>query len=223
MPEMRISVVIPVYNEEANLKALMGRLLPVMESLARPFEIILVDDGSRDASLVLLREFTAHPSVRVVELTRNYGQHAAVMAGLAQARGDIVVTLDADLDGLEIFADLLLERVFFNLVENGIRHGGDVTRIRLWYVETGGEVVLTYQDDGVGIPMAQKEQIFERGYGSNTGLGLFLIREILSITGLSIRETGVPGEGARFEILVPKGAVRRVLPVPDPLSGITHD
>lgn len=118
------------------------------------------------------------------------------------------VTLDADLDGLEIFADLLLERVFFNLVENGIRHGGDVTRIRLWYVETGGEVVLTYQDDGVGIPMAQKEQIFERGYGNNTGLGLFLIREILSITGIGIREIGGEGEGARFMITIPAGEYR---------------
>ncbi|WP_440949292.1 PAS domain S-box protein [Methanosphaerula subterraneus] len=118
------------------------------------------------------------------------------------------VTLDADLDGLEIFADLLLERVFFNLVENGIRHGEDVTRIKLWYVETDREVVLAYQDDGIGIPVAQKEQIFERGYGSNTGLGLFLIREILSITGIGIREIGEEGEGARFLITIPAGDYR---------------
>ncbi len=97
MSEMRISVVIPVYNEEANIQALMGRLLPVMESLAKPFEIILVDDGSRDRSLDLLKEFTSHPSVRVVELTRNYGQHAAIMAGFSVVRGDIVLTMDADL------------------------------------------------------------------------------------------------------------------------------
>ena len=97
MSEMRISVVIPVYNEEANIQALMGRLLPVMESLAKPFEIILVDDGSRDRSLVFLKEFTSHPSVRVVELTRNYGQHAAIMAGFSVLRGDIVLTMDADL------------------------------------------------------------------------------------------------------------------------------
>jgi undecaprenyl-phosphate 4-deoxy-4-formamido-L-arabinose transferase len=97
MSEIRISVVIPVYNEEANIQALMGRLLPVMESLAKPFEIILVDDGSRDRSLALLKEFTSHPSVRVVELTRNYGQHAAIMAGFSVMRGDIVLTMDADL------------------------------------------------------------------------------------------------------------------------------
>lgn len=97
MSEMRISVVIPVYNEEANIQALMGRLLPVMESLAKPFEIILVDDGSRDRSLDLLKEFSSHPSVRVVELTRNYGQHAAIMAGFSILRGDIVLTMDADL------------------------------------------------------------------------------------------------------------------------------
>lgn len=97
MSEMRISVVIPVYNEEANIQALMGRLLPVMESLAKPFEIILVDDGSRDRSLDLLKEFSSHLSVRVVELTRNYGQHAAIMAGFSILRGDIVLTMDADL------------------------------------------------------------------------------------------------------------------------------
>lgn len=97
MSETRISVVIPVYNEEANLQALMGRLLPVMESLAKPFEIILVDDGSRDRSLALLKEFSSHPSICVVELTRNYGQHAAIMAGFSVTRGDIVLTMDADL------------------------------------------------------------------------------------------------------------------------------
>ena len=97
MTEIQVSVVIPVYNEEANLKALMGRLLPVMESLAKPFEIILVDDGSRDRSLALLKEFTSHPLVRVVELTRNYGQHAAIMAGFSVTIGSMVVTMDADL------------------------------------------------------------------------------------------------------------------------------
>jgi undecaprenyl-phosphate 4-deoxy-4-formamido-L-arabinose transferase len=94
---VRISVVIPVYNEEANLAALMSRLLPVMNEMGKSFEVILVDDGSKDNSLNLLKEFTASPNVKVVELTRNYGQHAAIMAGFSIVRGDMIITMDADL------------------------------------------------------------------------------------------------------------------------------
>ena len=95
--EEMISLVIPVYNEEGNLPVLMNRIRPVMSALKRPWELILVDDGSRDRSLDILKEFTIHPEVRVVELTRNYGQHAAILAGFSIVRGGIVVTLDADL------------------------------------------------------------------------------------------------------------------------------
>lgn len=136
-------------------------------------------------------------------------QNAAEVLSAAIASLDLEgITLDIDLEGLEIFADLLLEKVFFNLIENGIRHGEEITSIRCWYEDAGEEVVLVYQDDGVGIPQAQKERIFERGYGSNTGLGLFLIREILSITGICIRETGEEGEGGRFVITIPAGGYR---------------
>ena len=93
-----LSVVIPVYNEESNLDALYARLAPVLERTGRPYEVIFVDDGSADRSLEVLRRLhTTHRAVRVVALNRNYGQHAAVFAGLDHARGDVIVTLDADL------------------------------------------------------------------------------------------------------------------------------
>jgi len=94
-----ISVVIPVYNEEANLPALLPRLLPVLDSTGRPYEILFVDDGSRDGSLSILKSFAeSHPGrVRVLELSRNFGQHPAILAAFQQAAGDVVVTLDADL------------------------------------------------------------------------------------------------------------------------------
>jgi undecaprenyl-phosphate 4-deoxy-4-formamido-L-arabinose transferase len=92
-----ISVVIPVYNEEENLPLLMDRLEAVMQSMKRPYEIIFVDDGSRDRSLEILKEFVGREGVRIVELARNYGQHRAIMAGFSIVRGSIVVTLDADL------------------------------------------------------------------------------------------------------------------------------
>jgi PAS domain S-box-containing protein len=112
-------------------------------------------------------------------------------------------------EGLELFADPLLEKVFFNLVDNSLRHGDNVTRITLEAVPSPGSLLLVYQDNGAGIPPEEKAEIFNRGYGKNTGYGLFLIREILSITGLSIKESGTPGEGARFEIHVPEGSFRK--------------
>ncbi len=93
-----LSVVIPVYNEEANLDSLYRRLEAVLERLGRPYEVIFVDDGSADRSLDALRRLhDLHAAVRVISLNRNYGQHAAVFAGLEHARGEVVVTLDADL------------------------------------------------------------------------------------------------------------------------------
>jgi undecaprenyl-phosphate 4-deoxy-4-formamido-L-arabinose transferase len=95
--EMMVSLVIPVYNEEANLPRLMERLRPVMQQMGKDHEIIFVDDGSRDNTLSILKSFLIYPEVRVVELTRNYGQHAAIFSGFSVVRGDIVITLDADL------------------------------------------------------------------------------------------------------------------------------
>lgn len=95
----RLSVVIPVFNEETNLDELIRRCLDACGKADRPFEIILVDDGSRDRSAAMLEEAAAaHPDeIVAVFLNRNYGQHAAIMAGFEQVRGDIIVTLDADL------------------------------------------------------------------------------------------------------------------------------
>jgi len=100
-PEPRpvfLSVVVPVFNEEANLQALFARTLPVLRALGQPFELVLVDDGSRDGTLeMLLDARAANPELVVVSFVRNFGQHAAVIAGFAAARGEFVVTLDADL------------------------------------------------------------------------------------------------------------------------------
>jgi len=93
-------------------------------------------------------------------------------------------------------------------MENAIRHGGKIRNIRFSLPDLEDTLTITCEDDGVGIPSEEKEYIFDHGFGKNTGIGLFLAREILSITGLSIRECGEPGKGARFEILVPAGKFR---------------
>ena len=95
----KVSIVVPVYNEETNLPRLLPRLLPVLEGLGRPWEVVLVDDGSRDRSLELLKAAAAeHPGrVKAVELLRNAGQHMAIMAAFGETDGEYVITLDADL------------------------------------------------------------------------------------------------------------------------------
>ncbi|ABS55768.1 PAS/PAC sensor signal transduction histidine kinase [Methanoregula boonei 6A8] len=118
------------------------------------------------------------------------------------------ISVFIDTANLEEYADSLIEKVYANLIDNTVRHGGNVSEIRLSYTYRDEDLVILYEDNGTGVSPDDKEQIFERGFGHNTGYGLFLVKEILSITGLSIKETGHYGKGARFEILVPKGAYR---------------
>ncbi len=112
--------------------------------------------------------------------------------------------------GAEVFVDPLVVKVFYNLMDNAARYGGKITTIRFSSLESGDDHLIVCEDDGNGVPADEKEQIFERGFGKNTGLGLALAREILDITGITITETGEPGKGARFEIAVPNGAWRMV-------------
>ncbi|HZD43513.1 MAG TPA: PAS domain S-box protein, partial [Methanomicrobiales archaeon] len=116
------------------------------------------------------------------------------------------VALEVETASLEIYADPLLEKVFFNLAENALRHGEGMTRLRFSARISPDECRVICEDNGVGIPQEDKEKIFSKDFGKHTGLGLFLIRDILSITGMEIRETGT--QGARFEISVPQGHYR---------------
>jgi signal transduction histidine kinase len=129
-----------------------------------------------------------------------------IRAGFPPSAVDIVI----DLDDVEVYADPLFEKVIFNLFENAFRYGGpSLSWIRVSAAEGPEGLVIAIEDNGAGIPDEDKKNLFKKGFGKHTGLGLFLSREILAITGLSIRETGFPGKGARFEILVPEGKFRR--------------
>ena len=119
------------------------------------------------------------------------------------------VTVKNDLPaGTWVFADPLILKVFYNLMDNAVRYGGKITTIRFFFDDRDGRHCVVCEDDGDGIVTGEKDQIFDRGFGKNTGLGLALAREILLITGITIRETGEPGRGARFEIMVPDSAFR---------------
>ncbi|MGH8397912.1 MAG: glycosyltransferase [Gammaproteobacteria bacterium] len=123
----KVSVVIPVYNEEESLPGLFARLYPAMDALGRSYECVFVDDGSLDRSAALLREqFEKHPEVtRVVLLQSNFGQHAAILAGFAVSRGEAVITLDADLQNPpEEVGNLLLK------MDEGYDYVGTIRRKR---------------------------------------------------------------------------------------------
>jgi PAS domain S-box-containing protein len=105
----------------------------------------------------------------------------------------------------EIYADPLFEKVIYNLLDNAVRYAETAMQFTFSSRKSGKTLILICEDNGVGVPEDQKELIFKRGIGKNTGMGLFLTREILEITGISICETGVSGKGARFEIHIPPG------------------
>ncbi|MDN5864707.1 MAG: glycosyltransferase [Gammaproteobacteria bacterium] len=133
MPEMpEVSVVIPIYNEEAGLPELFSRLYSALDAIGRSYEILFVDDGSRDASPGLLRErYQSRPDVtRVVFLQSNFGQHAAIRAGFARTRGEKIITLDADLQNPPEEIAHLLEKM-----DEGYDYVGTIRRKRrdsLW-------------------------------------------------------------------------------------------
>jgi PAS domain S-box-containing protein len=111
------------------------------------------------------------------------------------------IAFHCETGSLEIFADPMLGQVFYNLMDNSLRHGGErISAIRLSIRKEDPDLALVYEDDGVGVPPEEKEKIFLKGFGKHTGLGMFLIKEILSMTGHTIRETGEYGRGVRFEI-----------------------
>jgi len=162
----------------------------------------------------------------LVDFTQEY-QDLGIGAPLWQNVGMVFTEAGRQLDcssirlvdetvGLELLADQLFQRVIYNLLENAIRYARGMTTFSIRYSREGGALILYVEDDGPGVALGDKERIFERGFGNNTGLGLFLAREILGITGITIRETGEPGKGARFEITVPQGAYRFPEPVTEP-------
>jgi PAS domain S-box-containing protein len=126
-------------------------------------------------------------------------------AGLLELKS---VTIYMDLAGLLVLADPLFEKIFYNLIENALQYGKKITSMHISALENEEGLIIVIEDDGVGIPDDQKERIFEPGVGENTGYGLFLVREILSMTRFSIRECGPARAGARFEIVIPHGSYR---------------
>ncbi|NMB77958.1 MAG: PAS domain S-box protein [Methanomicrobiales archaeon] len=158
-----------------------------------------------------------------LEFARNYqemGIHPARWQNVRQVFLFAISHLDflhmkqnVAFDNLEIFADPLFEKALYNIMDNVLRYGEKATEVAIQYEERPNNLLLIITDNGIGIPSEEKNMIFDRGYGKGSGLGLFLVREVLSITGMTIRENGVFGKGLRMEIEVPQGAFRFTQPL----------
>jgi PAS domain S-box-containing protein len=179
-----------------------------------------VADNPDKVSQYLRKELQISGTIRrQIDFTKDY-QDLGLNAAIWQDVDSLVRTVALGLPleriqliinspGLEIFADPLLEKVFYNLIDNSLRYGGEkMTSITVSMQEREKNLQILFEDDGNGISAEDKIKLFSKGFGKNTGLGLFLSREILSITGITISERGEPGKGARFEILVPRGLYR---------------
>ncbi|KQC05629.1 MAG: hypothetical protein APR55_05635, partial [Methanolinea sp. SDB] len=158
--------------------------------------LALMDDPDRSVRMQYQEKIqeTLQKIKRQIEFTReseNLGSVEPAWQNLSTVLQTLAIpgsaTLSIDCPEMEVFADSTLEKVFENLLDNSIRHGGgEFSRITVNCEASGRDIRLFWEDDGTGIPAEEKERIFERGFGKNTGLGLFLTREILAITGISI-------------------------------------
>ncbi len=177
--------------------------------------------SERTKNLVEKLEVLTHKIQRQIEFTKEYqdlGIHEPVWSPLSTIVKNSSRTFENSplkivYEGgpVEILADPLIEKVFSNLIDNSLRHGEHADTIRIYCTKGESGLMIIYEDNGAGIPNDIKNSIFKRGFGKNTGLGLYLVREVLGITGMQIDETGIPGRGARFEISVPREVIRDYL------------
>ena len=175
-----------------------------------------------DQQALLAKARSASESIkRHLEFARDYQnmgrkrpQWIDVQAAFRRAASNIELKgarVVAELTGIEVFSDPMLEKVFYNLIDNSLKHGERTTKVAFSYSIGPEGMRLVYRDDGVGVPPSDKMTIFERSTADREGrrgYGLYLAREILGITGISLSETGTYGEGARFELSVPRGKYR---------------
>jgi len=196
---------------------ILNQLLALKGYLERSHEVI--DNPATLIEYIKKVEKAADTIEHQITFTRDYQELGvaapewqSVNASIQKAIDGLTmrdVHIEVDPKDPEIFADPLFVKVFYNLIDNALKYGGDQMKtIRVSSQESDARLTIICENDGVGINAEDKTRLFTKGFGKNTGLGLFLSREILAITGITITENGVQGKGVRFEIAVPKGAYR---------------
>ncbi|MDD4137113.1 MAG: PAS domain S-box protein, partial [Methanoregula sp.] len=194
-------------------------ILNQLTALKGNLDLALMENPGPEAKTMLQKELAAAEAIQAMILfTRDY-QDIGIEPPQWQDLGSIIrkaragvrtgaVSVEIDIEGVTIFGDKLLEKVFYHLISNAIQYGEKISRVRISCDESFEELLVICEDNGIGIPPDAKEKIFNRLFYRNTGLDLYLSQEILSLTGITIRETGAYGTGARFELRVPRGAYR---------------
>ncbi|HVP97318.1 PAS domain S-box protein [Methanoregula sp.] len=212
--KMGILTSITRHDIQNKLTGVMGYLDLLRVSLRDPLLTEYLDKAESSADAIRHH----------IEFTRDYeslGGTVPVWQEISPIMAEIrshfdlsAITLEEPSPGFAVFADPMFAKVLYNLVDNSLRHGVHVRHIRISGSPFESAYMLTYEDDGMGIPEDKKALIFERGFTTSSGpekssgLGLFLARDILAITGITIKETGMPGKGSRFEMLIPPGKWR---------------
>ena len=218
-----LSDAVTLANKKLNLLSSITRHDIKNQLMALLAYLELCGDGSsppaQQAEYIKKAQQIAGTIGRQINVTKDY-QEMGIAAPVWQNANECIrkaiaalpmrsVHVEVDPGKPEVYSDLLFEKVFYNLIDNALRYGGaDMKTIRFSSVESATGLLIVCEDDGVGISAEDKKKLFTRGFGKHTGLGLFLSREILAITGITITENGTPGKGARFEITVPKGMYR---------------
>lgn len=209
-------------NRKLNLLSSITRHDIINQILILKGFLSLLKQSTGDASLlkyITKSEQAIHNIEHQIIFTRDYQDMGVKNPVWQNLRNTIItakgafnfekISFETRVQDIEIFADPLFEKVFHNLIDNSIKYGGtDMKSIRISSHETDTGIEILYEDDGVGIETSEREKLFERGFGKHTGFGLFLSRDILSITGITIDEMGTQGTGVRFLIQVPKGGYR---------------
>ena len=221
-----------VHSQAVDLKALAAELtsahnaLQLMTCITRHdimnmitvqrgyMEIALESQRVQDYELAVRKSYPAALKIQeLITFTREYqeiGTNRPSWTNLATIIRKVITLFHEEQDmiistipeHLEVYVDPLFEKVFFVLIDNALRHGMQVTGIRISHTE-GHELRVYCEDNGVGIPADEKDTIFRKGIGKNTGLGLYLAREIMTINGCTLKEIGSPGTGGVFEIVIP--------------------
>lgn len=193
------------HDIQNQLTALLG-YLGLIEDCTDDPELLRFVNSGRVAALAVGSQIEFTRVYQEIGVSAPEWQHlGTVFARAAAGWRPKGVTITIEETDLLVYADPMFEKVFSNLIDNALRYGGTITRIRLGASVTDAGCQITCADDGQGVRDDQKERIFQKGIGRHTGFGLFLAREILQLTGITIAETGVYGEGAVFTISVPEG------------------
>ncbi|HEY3420876.1 MAG TPA: ATP-binding protein [Methanomassiliicoccales archaeon] len=217
--QKRMQTAILMANKKLNLLGTVTRHDAVnqLSVLMGNLEIASMKDPRSPLTRYLRKAIESGENIAtIINFSKDYqlmGTHAPSMVNVKDSctRGNSTidakeVNVHIETGDLQIFADRMLEKVFLNLMDNSIRHGEKVRNIWVRSRPSENGISVTFEDDGVGVPSSEKERIFDLGYGKHTGLGLYLVREILSITGISITESGEEGKGVQFVMLVPNGS-----------------